>query len=295
MVGKISSGVAGMSNNYREFPIRGIGICILMLLLSVSLSAQEAKLDLRVKLYIEKGKLENALITITRDGQPYRVIDPNKGKYKLDLELNSNFVFVFTKMGYISKSVIVDTHVPKGREAEYFAEFLAEVTLEPQPEDQIITYSQPVGKIKYSVPAGDFDYDNDYTATAKVQQQKDKERAIPKPKEPVPNPRITPPAVPKTETPPSKPIPVAVKQPEYKPTPGLKKKEEPIPDPPSKPIVKNKEERIIQKDRVKITLVTVKIDGVEYLYKKEEYNWGGVYFYRDEKNITESAFAKETE
>ena len=258
-------------------------------------NAQEARLDLRVKLNIEKGKLENSLITITRDGQPYRVIDPNKGKYKLDLELNSNFVFAFTKMGYISKSVIIDTHVPKGREEEYFAEFVAEVTLEPQPEDKLVTYSQPVGKIKYSVPSGDFDYDNDYTATAQAQQKKDKESAVPKPKDPTPNPRPEKPPVAKTETPPSKPIPVAVKQPEYKSTPEVKKKEDPQPDPLRKPVIKDREEKIIQKDRVKITVITVKIDDLEFQYKKEEYSWGGIYFYKNERNITESAFAKETE
>lgn len=270
---------------------------LMLIFFPFSLSSQEeAKLNLKVKFYIEKGRLENALITITRNGQPYKVIDPNKGKYSLDLELNSDFVFAFTKPGYISKSVIVDTHVPKGRDQEYFNEFIAEVTLEPQPEDKVVTYSQPVGKIKYSNPSGDFDYDNDYTATAKEQLQRDKERAVPKPKEPVAPPKpTTPPPVVKAETPPSKPIPVAVKQPEYKPEPEVKKKVETQPDPPSQPTIKDKEERVIQQDRLKITLITVKINGVAFLYKKEEYSWGGTYFYKDEKNITESSFAKETE
>ena len=276
--------------------INGFGFFLLMLVMLPSIvSGQEAKLNLKVKFYIEKGKLENALITITRNGQPYRVIDPNKGKYTLDLELNSDFVFAFTKMGYISKDVIIDTHVPKGREEEYFNEFIAEVTLEPQPEDKIITYSQPVGKIKYSNPSGDFDYDNNYNATAKAQLEKDKERAVPKPKEPTPNPKPTPPPVPKTETPPSKPIPLAVKQPEYKPEPEVKKKPDPVPDPSSKPSTRDREERVIQQDRLKITLVTVTVNGIPFLYKKEEYSWGGVYFYKDEKNITESAYFTETE
>lgn len=264
-------------------------------MLSSTLNAQENKLNLKVKLNIQKGNMEHALITISRDGQPYRVIDPNKGKYKLELELNSDFSFVFTKMGYISKTVLIDTHIPKGREEEYFNEFIADVTLEPQPEDKIITYSQPVGKIKYSNPSGDFDYDNDYTATAKVQLEKDKEKAVPKPKEPTPNPRPEPPVIPKTETPPSKPIPIAVKQPEYKSTPEPKKVVETPADPPPKPNPKDTEERIVQKDRLKITFVTVRTSGTEYTYRKEEYSWGGIYFYKNDKNITESAFLKETE
>lgn len=265
------------------------------LLFSISLSAQENKLNLKIKLDIKKGNMEHALITISRDGQPYRIIDPNKGKYKLELELNSDFSFVFTKLGYITKTVIIDTHIPKGREEEYFNEFIADVTLEPQPEDKIITYSQPVGKIKYSNPSGDFDFDNDYTATAKIQLEKDKEKAVPKPKEPAPNPRPEPPVTAKVETPPSKPVPIAVKQPEYKSTPEPKKIAEVPVDPPAKPIHKDTEERIVQKDRLKITLVTVKVSEKEYVYRKEEYSWGGTYFYRDDKNITESAFLKETE
>src|SRR4051812_19345419 len=287
-----------MKNTYpaylRYFCI--ISMMALAFIPSSRLTAQnENKLNLKGKLNIQKGGMENALITISRDGKPYRVIDPNKGKYKLELELNSNFSFTFTKMGYITKTVIIDTNIPKGREEEYFNEFIADVTLEPQPEDKIITYSQPVGKVKYSGPAGDFDYDNDYTATAKEQQEKDKAQAPPKPKPPTPNPRPTPPVIPKTETPPSNPIPVAVKQPEYKPTPEPKKVVETPVDPPPAPNTKDREERIIQKDRLKITLVTIKTSGVEYIYRKEEYSWGGVYFYRDEKNITESAFLKETE
>ncbi|HSH64301.1 MAG TPA: hypothetical protein VLB84_00540, partial [Bacteroidia bacterium] len=214
-----------MKNICEQYLTKTLAVLAWLLIFFPSvLFAQEAKLNLKLKLYIEKGKLDNSLITITRNGQPYRVIDPSKGKYVLDLELNSDFIFAFTKMGYISKSVIIDTHIPPGREKEYFNEFIAEVTLEPQPEDKIITYSQPVGKIKYSVPSGDFDFDNDYTATAKIQQEKDKERAVPKPKAPTPNPKPTPPPVPKTETPPSKPIPVAVEQPGYKPSPEVKKK-----------------------------------------------------------------------
>ena len=287
-----------MKNNYLTH-LRFFIFIIMMafaLLLSSPLSAQyENKLNLKVKLNIQKGNMENALITINRDGQPYRVIDPNKGKYKLELELNSDFSFTFTKMGYISKTVLIDTHIPKGREEEYFNEFIADVTLEPQPEDKIITYSQPVGKIKYSNAAGDFDYDNDYTATAKVQLEKDKASAPPKPKPPTPNPKPTPPVTPKTETPPSNPIPIAVKQPEYKSTPEPKKVVVTPEDPPPAPNPKDKEERIIQKDRLRITLVTVKTSGKEYVYRKEEYSWGGTYFYQDEKNITESAYLKETE
>ena len=273
-------------------------ICIIMILLTswcFSSSAQAPLFNVKVKFTVQQGGLENSLITITKNGSPYRVIDPSKAKYSVDLELGGEYLLTFTKPGHISKSVVVDTHVPNGREKEDFAKFFAEVGLAMQPEDQEITYSQPVGRIKYSNEDGDFGYDKDYTATAKEMQKKAEDNPKPKPKPPTPNPRPVPPVIPPVTTPISKPIPVVVKQPEYTPEPP---KPKPIVVEPvviQKPVVKNKVERIIQEDRRKITIVTVSVDSLSFEYKKEEYNWGGVYYYKDGKNITSNTFDKDTE
>ncbi len=277
-------------------PIRNRWLVLVLLISFSAAFAQDApKFNIKLKFSIDHGGLENSLITITRDGKPYRIIDPNKGKYFIDLELGSEFVFTFTKPGYITKVVVVDTHVPNGREKQELAKMVSEVSLQPQPEDQVITYSQPVGKIKYSMVSGEFDFDNDYTKTAQEMEKKAEAHPEPKPKPPAPNPRpvTTPPPV--QTTPPSNPIPVAVKQPEYTPEPPKPKPVEVIPDTPVKPIEKNKVENVVQEDRRKITNITVTIDGVDYVYRKEEYNWGGVYFYKNGKNITESTYEKETD
>jgi hypothetical protein len=258
--------------------------------------AQEAQqFSMKLKLTVKDGNTKNALISITKNGAPFRVIDPNGGKYNVDLDLGAEYLFTCTKMGFITKSVVVDTHVPDGREKEDFAQFTATIELTKQPEEQIITYSQPVGRIKYSVTAGDFDYDNDYTATAQEMQKKAEASPIPKPKPPAPNPRPSSPPVPEQTLPPSKPIPVEVKQPEYHPEPPKPKPPVVVPDPPRKPVVRNREEKIIQEDRKKVTIVTINIDGKDYVYKMEEYAWGGVYFYKDGKYITERMFSTDTQ
>lgn len=268
----------------------------LLLLCSAFAKAQDApKFSIKLKFSVDQAGLENALVTITRDGKPYRVIDPNKGKYFIDLELNSEFTFTFTKPGYITKAVIVDTHIPNGREKDDFAKFTAEVNLNLQPKDEIVTYSQPVGRIKYSGAAGDFDFDHDYTQTAQEMQKKAETHPEPKPKDPAPNPRPETKAPPTPSLPPSNPIPIAVKQPEYKSEPPKPKPVTTEPETTQKPIAKNKQEHVIQEDRRKITTVTVNIDGTDYVYKKEEYNWGGVYYYKDGKNITQNTYEKETE
>ncbi len=273
----------------------GYFIGIVLICFSSILFAQAPMFSVKLKFSVQQGGLENSLITITRDGKPYRTIDPSGGKYFVDLELGSDFVFTFTKPGHITKQVIINTVIPNGREKEDFAKFTADVGLEMQPEDKIVTYSQPVGRIKYNGLVGDFDFDKDYTKTATESQIKDKANAKPKPKEPTPNPRPEPPKPVVQELPPSKPIPVEIKQPEYTPEPPKPKPVvvEPVID--YKPSVKDKVEKIIQKDRLKITIITVKINDVDFEYMKEEYAWGGVYYYKNGKNITERTFEKDTE
>jgi hypothetical protein len=261
---------------------------------SFSFSQEANTFSLKVKFSIEGGGMENALITITKNGAPYKVID-SKAKYKLDLELGADFLLVFTKPGYITKSLAVDTHVPNGREKDEIREYIATVELSKQPEDQEITYTQPVGRIKYSTLESEFDADKDYSQTAQAMVAKAEANPKPKPKPPAPNPRPVTPPPPAQTTPPSNPIPVAVKPPEYKPEPPKPKPVITTPDVPYKPVTRNKVEKVIQEDRKKITIVTVSIDGVDYIYKKEEYSWGGIYFYCDGKNITENTFNKQTE
>jgi len=274
---------------------RKAGLLCAFFLLCTLCSVAQPIFTIKLKFSVQEGGLDNALITITKGGQAYRTIDPSKGKYFIDLELGGDYLLTFSKPNHITKQIVVNTVVPNGREDDDFAKFTAEDSLEKQPDDQLVTYSQPVGRIKYSAAAGDFDFDHDYTQTAVAAQKKDKENAKPKPKEPTPNPRPDPPKPVQAETPPSKPEPVVVKQPEYKPEPPPAKPIIVDPTPERPPVVKNKEEKIIQKDRLKITLVTVKINDQVFEYKKEEYAWGGVYYYRDGKNITEPTFEKETE
>lgn len=283
-----------LSSLLRSFKTTSL-VLFLCLLLPHAAKAQAPVFTVKVKFSVQEGGLENALITITRNGAPYRVIDPSKGKYIIDLELGSEFLLTFTKKDHVTKSIIIDTKVPPGREDEEFAKFTAEVSLDKQPEDQIITYSQPVGRIKYSVASGDFDFDHDYTATAQAQQKKDIANAKPKPKDPEPAPKPETKPIPPPVIPPSNPIPVVVKEPEVKHEPEKPKPAPVVPPEPEKPVVKNKEESTIQKDRLKITIITVTINEHTFEYKREEYSWGGTYYYKDGKNITEGTFEMETE
>jgi hypothetical protein len=276
---------------------KGTAILLLFLFLTAGTSvlAQTTLFTIKLKFDVEKGGLDNSLITITKNGAPYRTIDPTKGKYFIELELGAEYLMTFTKPEHISKSILVDTHVPKGREDSEFAKFVADVELKLQPPDQVVTYSQPVGRIKYDNAGGDFDFDHDYTSTAAEQVKKDVANAKPKPPPVVPVKTETTPPKPAATTPVSNPEVVAVKPPEIKSVPETPKPKVSEPEVVRPPVERTKEERVIQKDRLKITIVTVTVNGVKFEYKREEYAWGGVYCYRDGNNISERTFEKETE
>ncbi len=269
-----------------------------MILVSISSFAQsDAKFTVRFKLIIKSGDMSNAQITITKNGTPYKVITPESGYRNIDLEFDGDYIFSCTKMGYIAKDVAYDTHIPAGREAEEFPKFESVVELWPQPSGAVVTFSQPVGKIHYDSKSDNFGYDKDYTNSALEMQKKATEHPVPKPKPPTPPP--PPPPSPPPPPPPkvvSKPIPVEVKQTEYKPDPP---KPKPVVAETATPIKKMEKEivvRVVQEDRKKTTIVEVTVLGKnKYEYKKEEFAWGGIYFYKDGFNISDRTFEKETE
>src|SRR5258708_5037797 len=112
------------ASSYNYFGIKKNNIVFLAMLLFffsiVSKGQDGVKYTIKFKLSIKDGDLKNSLITITKNGAPYRVIDPSGGKYTIDLDFGAEFLFTCTKAGYISKGLIIDTHVPNGREKEDF-------------------------------------------------------------------------------------------------------------------------------------------------------------------------------
>ena len=279
---------------HQNFFITAVMI-LFCLVTSFAYSQEVTRFNILLKFNIADGDFKNSTIIITRNGAPFRVINPNKEKHNVELPFGGEYLFSFRKMGYITKDVLVNTNIPANREKDPFAKFSMEVRILPQPEEQIVTYTQPVGIIKYSTEISDFDFDKDYSLTVAEMQKKAVERAVKAPKPPTPNPPPTPPVTPKTTVPPSNPIPIVVKENIYKPEPPKKKPVVVPPPTPQKPIVKNKTVKVIQEDRRKITIVTVNVDGVDHIYRKEEFAWGGVYFYKADKRITELTFEKETD
>lgn len=242
---------------------------ILLLLLffaSSILSAQEIPVvNVTLKLKIINGDLKNSQITITKTDAPYIVVEPNKEGDAVDLPLGFEYTITFTKMGYNTKRMLVDTHVPENREKGDFERQISEVTLEKLSGKLEDNYVQMIGKIKYSMSKADFDFDKGPAAKNDKTKKNDKVSLSPNPK----------------------PISTSSQQSDQI-TPIVN-----TTAPGSKPKGKTKVVKVISEDYKKFTIITITIDGKDIIYKKEEYNWGA-FFYKDGKRITEDTFTKET-
>ena len=262
-------------NNFNHTITQPINSVILMLLLlfssGIMYSQVISTLNVTLKLKVRDGDLKNSLITITKKGAPYKVIEPDKGGYAVDLTLGYEFEFTYTKVGYITKIVLVNTHVPEPREKGTFAKLVSEVELEKQPDDHSVHHSLPSARIAYNNSKGDFDFEKDYDPKADKTNKNEKNSSIQKIKSN--SNAITQ----------NKSNPIVIKQSETK-----------VGTPSYKPAVKNRVEKIIQQDDKKITIITITIGGKDFIYRKEEYSWG-VYFYKDNKSITENTFSNETQ
>ncbi len=244
---------------------------ILLFVFSNTIYSQKTyPLNFTMKLKVQDGDLKNVMITITKKRVPFKVIDPNLDKYPVDLPLDNEYYFTYSKIGYISKTVFVDTHVPDKRGESEFDKTIYSIELEKQPEDRVIVYSQPVARFAYSNQKDDFSFDKDYAELADKMMKK--EIAPPDPKA-----KRTSPPIPKTP-----PIKVVLKPTENKKS-----------NPSTKAIAKNKEVKVIQEDTKKITVITVSTEEKSYIYRKEEYSFGA-FFYKDGKSITSDTFDNET-
>jgi hypothetical protein len=58
--------------------------------------------------------------------------------------------------------------------------------------------------------------------------------------------------------------------------------------------VVSRTEEVIEEVNRTITQVTVSRERMTYVYKKVAYNWGGVYYFRDDDSITNGVFKLET-
>ncbi|MGB3948607.1 MAG: hypothetical protein WBM13_11530 [Bacteroidia bacterium] len=214
------------------------------------------KLDVSIAMKVKGGDLKNALVTVTRKNEPFKILDPSKGETTIEVPLGYEYLFTFTKLGYITQYIVIDTHVPENRELKPFKKQDFKVELQRESNKDL---AEKI-KLAYNMNLADFDFIKG--PAPKIDKNLKKE-----------NIATTP--INKTTT---------AKIDSTANSSRVTKKGDKI-----------KDKKVIQQDSKRITLITISIDEKDYIYKKEEYSWGGVFYYKNDISITGDTFLTETE
>jgi hypothetical protein len=132
------------------------------LLIVGPLSAQQNFLEIPVKLEIEKGNMDDVVVKVKKEGKDaFTQSGASKMRFKLDF--NKKYTLVFTKPGYISKTIEVNTKAPSGRIAAGFDPYKIGVKLFLQNQENMVIYKQAVAQIKFDQNLDEFNFETDYS------------------------------------------------------------------------------------------------------------------------------------
>jgi hypothetical protein len=133
-----------------------------LLLFSGSLAAQQNFLEVPVKLEIEKGDMKEVVIKVKKDGKD-AFTQNGSSKLRFKLDFNKQYTLIFTKPGYITKTIQINTKAPSARISNGFDPYKIGVKLFLQNAENMVIYNQPVANIKYDQNLDEFNFDTDYS------------------------------------------------------------------------------------------------------------------------------------
>ena len=113
-----------------------------------------------------KSKLIGSTVTVYEDGEKSGSILTNaSGKFGFDLLMDHEYIIEFSKTGYVSKRISVNTIGVPDDEAEFGFEYGGwQIGLFKTIEGlDVSILEKPIGKIFYVQAYGGFDYDAKYT------------------------------------------------------------------------------------------------------------------------------------
>lgn len=183
-----------------------------MLLFNNSYGQKVTFLEVPVKLEVEKSDLDGVVVKVKKDGKDaFTQSGASKMRFKLDFD--KKYSLIFTKDGYITKTIEINTAAPSDRIEKGFDAYKIGVKLYKQGEDNnTVVYNQPVARIKYDQNIEEFNFDTDYSKSilAAIALDKDEE----KPSTPTPPPPPTPTPEPISEVKPPPPTSAPINSPE---------------------------------------------------------------------------------
>jgi hypothetical protein len=152
------------SNYCKHLSQKVVLLCAIgMLLFNYSYAQKVTFLEVPVKLEVEKGDLDGVVVKVKKDGKDaFTQSGASKMRFKLDFD--KKYSLIFTKDGYITKTIEFNTSVPAERINKGFEAYKIGVKLYKQGEDNnTVVYNQPVARIKYEQNIDEFNFDTDYS------------------------------------------------------------------------------------------------------------------------------------
>ena len=170
--------------------------CGFLLYGAVVLANPSGHLVMPVQFSIENGDYNASVVTVKKNGAVV-LSEAGKKNLRLRLEYGNNYMLSFSKPGYITKLIKVDTKVPSGFSKTGFDPYKIGVCIFKQYDGiNVIVYNQPVAFVRYHPELDEFGYDVDYTksilstltvAENALAKKAEEERALQKQAESSPN------------------------------------------------------------------------------------------------------------
>ena len=127
--------------------------------------------DGKIKNETTGDKLDGTTITIKRNGSTWKTLTVDKsGKFSFSLEPDAEYTIIFSKPGFVSKKIYVNTKNVPPEEATYGFDFPMQMNLFEEIEGlDVSILNQPIAKISFDPNSGYFDFDPSYTKSIKKQ------------------------------------------------------------------------------------------------------------------------------
>ena len=127
-----------------------------------TLSFSQNFLEIPIKLEVEKGDMDGVVVKVKKDGKD-AFTQSGASKMRLKLDFGKKYTLIFTKNGYITKTIEVNTKAPSARIAQGFDPYRIGVKLFLNDTQNSVMYNQPVAQIKYDQNLDEFNFETDYS------------------------------------------------------------------------------------------------------------------------------------
>jgi hypothetical protein len=164
-----------------------LAILLLLRLCSLKASTPNGSLMMPVQFIIENGNYVNSVVDVKKNGESV-LNQGGQQNLHLRLQYGNDYILSFSKPGYITKKVRVNTVVPAEHGKQGFEPYKIGVRLYKQYDGvNTVVYNQPVAYICYQNESDAFGYDTDYTKSIlsvltetenKLEEKAKEERAL---------------------------------------------------------------------------------------------------------------------